>query len=210
MKFKEIYRVSNYYSGTNNINRNDLFFAIGEDNNIYQLYNSYHQTGSEQKKSYFEYSKNIIDDSIEKINVKLNNNTLLLCSYNAIGVGLNNNGTIGLFKDDVFLDNKILYNENEIKVQKMICNISEEYFIGEDNVLYKLNHPTYVTYSSTFNLENINDGRKIKSISYRYKEDYYDYNSNKIKDIVFIFDDGSEYKISDVYSGDTYGILLED
>lgn len=208
IKFTEIYMLDHYFSGNNTVEKNNFFYALGEDNNIYKLSQVYYQKDNEPEKTYFIYSKE--ENNIDEINKKLNNNLLFMCSYQNVGIGLDINGKTNLFKDGSFLDNKVLYNNNETRMYKMICTDSTNYFVGEDNILYKLNYPSYITYNSTFNLEMINEGKKIKTLSYLYKDEYFDYNSNKVKEILLKFEDDSEYTISNVYSFDTYGILLED
>lgn len=208
IKFTEIYMLEHYFSGNYNVEENNLFFALGEDNNIYRLSQLIYQKDDEPQEIYFGYEK--LETTIDEVNKKLNNNLLFMCSYQKVGLGIDINGKINIFKDDSFLDNKVLYDNSEIRMHKMICKDSTNYFVGENNILYKLNNPSYITYNSTFNLEMVNEGKKIKTISYLYKDKYYDYNSNQIKKIVFKFEDDSEYTLSNVYSSETYGILMED
>lgn len=208
IKFTEIYMLEHYFSGNYNVEENNLFYALGEDNNIYRLSQLIYQKDDEPQEIYFGYEK--LETTIDEVNKKLNNNLLFMCSYQKVGLGIDINGKINIFKDDSFLDNKVLYDNNEIRMHKMICKDSTNYFVGENNILYKLNNPSYITYNSTFNLEMVNEGKKIKTISYLYKDKYYDYNSNQIKEIVFKFEDDSEYTLSNVYSSETYGILMED
>lgn len=208
IKFTEIYMLEHYFSGNYNVEENNLFFALGEDNNIYRLSQLIYQKDDEPQEIYFGYEK--LETTIDEVNKKLNNNLLFMCSYQKVGLGIDINGKINIFKDDSFLDNKVLYDNSEIRMHKMICKDSTNYFVGENNILYKLNNPSYITYNSTFNLEMVNEGKKIKTISYLYKDKYYDYNSNQIKEIVFKFEDDSEYTLSNVYSSETYGILMED